>query len=233
MQQESTQNGGSVNVVTTTTTLNAQTSSVAPITSQPIGETAPQNSCKPTNQKYELFEPTNATQGAALSITSVKTAIEGTGSSNRAAKWMMFLTAYLTSYRNSEFLYFNNNIGNADLLGDWGPLITSLQKRYFCQKGSDGKPYPYAVLSSVPIAFQMMNSKYKNIVLTLNLTTANEIDSSSIDKSLELYYVYWAQLDRMNAQSFSEFKTKNVDYYNGVVEKVKKAYLEAKAIGLI
>ena len=232
-KQESTENGGSINTVTTTTTINAQSSSVAPITSQPIGETTPQNSCKPTNQKYQLFEPTNAVQGAALSITSVKTAIEGTGSANRAAKWMMFLTAYLTSYKNSEFLYFNNNIGNADLLGDWGPLITSLQKTYFCQKGSDGKSYPYAVFASIPTAFQMMNSKYKNIVLTLNLTNANEIDETSIDKSLEIYYVYWSQLDRMTPQSFSEFKTKNVDYYNNVKEIVKKAYLEAKAIGLI
>jgi hypothetical protein len=146
---------------------------------------------------------------------------------------MMFLTAYLTSYKNSEFLYFNNNIGNADLLGDWGPLITSLQKTYFCQKGSDGKSYPYAVFASIPSAFQMMNSKYKNIVLTLNLTNANEIDETSIDKSLEIYYVYWSQLDRMTPQSFSDFKTKNVDYYNNVKEIVKKAYLESKAIGLI
>lgn len=218
------------NVTTTTTTSNNNTNTSNELSSNTFVINNSQNCKDSLKEFYEKQSYTFGTQ--SQSELTVKQVIDGimanitqasTPNALLIAKYLAFVTCYLESYQNNQFICWNNNYGGATLDYVWsGNLSTFFNKEYICQSNANGIELPFAVFSSPENHFKFLGARWTPIATGINSLTPENLTKAWITK--------WSRM--VTPSQYNSYIANQSVEYNNLLDKVRQAVTMASALGL-
>jgi hypothetical protein len=218
------------NVTTTTTTSNNNTNTSNQLSSNTFIINNSQNCKDALKEFYEKQSYTFGTQSQTELTTkqvidAIMTNITQASTPNALliAKYLAFVTCYLESYQNNQFVCWNHNYGGATLDYVWaGNLSTFFNKEYVCQTNANGLELPFAVFSSPENHFKFLGARWTPIATGINSLTPENLTKAWITK--------WSRM--VTPSQYNSYITNQSVEYNNLLDKVRQAITLASAVGL-
>jgi hypothetical protein len=141
-------------------------------------------------------------------VNSIKTnVISGNNITN---KYLAFITMYIESFKNNQFIAWNNNYAGVKLNYVWpGDLRKYFNQNYLCSKQIDNTYVPYATFDNIDNVSKLLNdywSKYSGV-------------SVSAENLAKLWITKWNK-KKMSNSDFESFKKNNDDIYKDIVNTI-------------
>ena len=141
-------------------------------------------------------------------VNSIKTNV--VSGNNITNKYLAFITMYIESFKNNQFVAWNNNYAGAKLNYVWpGDLRKYFNQNYLCSKQTDGTYAPYATFDNIDNVSKLLNdywSKYSGV-------------SVSAENLAKLWITKWNK-KKMSNSDFESFKKNNNDIYKDIVNTI-------------
>jgi hypothetical protein len=141
-------------------------------------------------------------------VNSIKTNV--VSGNNITNKYLAFITMYIESFKNNQFVAWNNNYAGAKLNYVWpGDLRKYFNQNYLCSKQTDGTYAPYATFDNIDNVSKLLNdywSKYSGV-------------SVSAENLAKLWITKWNK-KKMSNSDFESFKKNNDGIYKDIVNKI-------------
>ena len=153
-------------------------------------------------------------------VNSIKTNV--VSGNNITNKYLAFITMYIESFKNNQFIAWNNNYAGVKLNYVWpGDLRKYFNQNYLCSKQIDGTYAPYATFDNVDDVCKLLNDYWAK----------KSGFSVSADNLAKAWITMWNK-KKMSDADFNSFKVNNIDSYNQIVKKINEGIDLAFALKL-
>jgi hypothetical protein len=150
---------------------------------------------------------------------SIKTNV--VSGNNRTNKYLAFITMYIESFENNQFVTWNNNYAGVKLNYVWpGDLRNYFNQDYLCRQ-KDGDFVPYATFDNIDNVSKLLDnywSKYSGV-------------SVSAENLAKLWITKWNK-KKMSNSDFESFKKNNDESYKDIVKMVQEGIVLADILKL-
>ena len=161
---------------------------------------------------------TNLTPQAV--VDSIKTNVVS-GKNNITNKYLAFITMYLESFKDNQFVTWNNNYAGVKLNYVWpGDLRNYFNQDYLCIQ-NNGDYVPYATFDNIDNVCKLLD----------NYWSPSSKVSVSADNLAKAWITKWNK-KKMSDSDFESFKKNNTQSYNDIVKKIDEGIILADILKL-
>jgi hypothetical protein len=160
---------------------------------------------------------TNLTPQAV--VNSIKTNV--VSGNNRTNKYLAFITMYIESFKNNQFVTWNNNYAGVKLNYVWpGDLRNYFNQDYLCIQ-NNGDYVPYATFDNIDNLCKLLDNYWSPV----------SGFSVSADNLAKAWITKWNK-KKMSNSDFESFKKNNTQSYNDIVKKIEEGIILADTLKL-
>ena len=140
-------------------------------------------------------------------VNSIKTNVVSGG--NRTNKYLAFITMYIESFKDNQFVTWNNNYAGVKLNYVWpGDLRKYFNQDYLCIQ-NNGDYVPYATFDNIDNVCKLLDNYWREYSGV----------SVSAENLAKLWITKWNK-KKMSNSDFESFKKNNNDIYKDIVNTI-------------